>query len=161
MTRVMMEQPERGVAYAFESLTIYVRISITTKTRFGVSQPVQVPSTSFGSTWHPPSGAQCCTLWAYYLCLEDTTGLGHLFELSGGCQPSVGIVFKLVKSSFNKEKKNLIRETREKTQSLFQIYHSYAILHHITTLRYAIDSIRPKQLIHLPRPQRCQARLSS
>jgi len=37
MMRMMMEQPEHGFAYAFEALTIYVRISITTKTQFGVS----------------------------------------------------------------------------------------------------------------------------
>ena len=29
-----MEQPEHGFAYAFEAFTIFVKMSITTKTRF-------------------------------------------------------------------------------------------------------------------------------
>ena len=52
MMRMMMEQPEHGFAYAFEALTIYVRMNITTKTRFGDSS-VQVRQQSLDEpgTW--------------------------------------------------------------------------------------------------------------
>ena len=47
-----MEQPEHSFAYAFETLTTYVRMSITTKTRFGDSS-VQVRQQSLDQpgTW--------------------------------------------------------------------------------------------------------------
>ena len=50
--RMMMEQPEHSFAYAFETLTTYVRMSITTKTRFGDSS-VQVRQQSLDQpgTW--------------------------------------------------------------------------------------------------------------
>ena len=47
-----MEQPEHGFAYAFETFTIFVKMSITTKTRFGDSsvhvrqQSLDQPGTS-------------------------------------------------------------------------------------------------------------------
>ena len=54
MMRMMMEQPEHSFAYAFETLTTYVRMpmSITTKTRFGDSS-VQVRQQSLDQpgTW--------------------------------------------------------------------------------------------------------------
>ncbi len=47
-----MEQPEHGFAYAFETFTIFVKMSITTKTRFGDSS-VQVRQQSLDQpgTW--------------------------------------------------------------------------------------------------------------
>ena len=74
MMRMMMEQPEQSFAYAFETLTIFVRMSITTKTRFGDSS-VQVRQQSLDQ---PGTCGLCCT-WAYYLCLEDATSLGHWY----------------------------------------------------------------------------------
>ena len=85
MMRMMMEQPEHRFAYAFETFTIYVKMNITTKTRFGDSS-VECASTIFGSTWHLGFSAAHCgpitCVWRTLLALV-TDMYGDTYSMVG------------------------------------------------------------------------------
>ena len=106
MMRMMMEQPEHRRAFAFETLTIYVRMNI-----FGNKNSIwgfvgSSASTIFGSTWQLGFSAAHCgpitCVWRTLLALV-TYIYGGTYSLVGDVV--VRIVFKLVKSSFNNNNK--------------------------------------------------------
>ena len=104
---MMMEQPEQSFAYAFETLTTFVRMCITTSRVFLFWGIVgSSASTIFGSTWHLGFSAAHCgpitCVWRTLLALV-TDIYGDTYSLVG--YVVVRIVFlKLVKGSFNKKK---------------------------------------------------------
>ena len=101
MVRVMMEQPEHSFAYAFGTLTIFVRMCITTKTSSLGIRRFKFVNNLWINLAHVVCAAQCepiTCVWRTLLALV-TDRYGDTYRLVG--YVVVGIVFKLVKSSLN------------------------------------------------------------
>ena len=94
-----------ALAYAFETLTTVVRMGITTKTRLLGNRRFKCVNNLWINLAHVVCAAQCGPI----TCVRRTL-LALVTDMYGDTYSMVGdvvvrIVFKLVKSSFNKKKK--------------------------------------------------------
>ena len=96
---MMMEQPEHSFAYAFETLTTFVRMCITTKTRFLGIRRFKCVNNLWINLAPVVCAAHCgpiTCVWRTLLALV-TDMYGDTYSMVGDVV--VSIVFKLVKSS--------------------------------------------------------------